>query len=121
MFETRMASVLSVAMGGLALVLAAIGLYGLLAFVVAQRTREIGIRMALGANREHIAGLVVKRLAGLVSAGVLLGAFLAWAGVHLLASHDINLSHTPIWLFAAAGLPARRAAKVDPMVALRYE
>jgi putative ABC transport system permease protein len=133
MFESRMSSALSVAMGGLALVLAAIGLYGLLAFVVTQRTHEIGIRMALGATREHIAGLVARRLAGLVSAGMLGGAFLAWAGVHLLASRDLNLAHTPVWLFlaaatlllivmvAAAGLPARRAAKVDPMVALRYE
>jgi putative ABC transport system permease protein len=133
MFETRMASTLSVALGGLALVLSAIGLYGLLAFVVTQRTREIGIRIALGADREHIAGLVVKRLAGLVSAGLVVGVFLAWPGFHLLASHDANLAHTPIWLFsslallllivmlAAAALPAHRASRVDPMVALRYE
>jgi len=133
MFETTMASALSIAMGGLALVLAAIGLYGVLAFVVTQRTREIGIRIALGANREHIAGLVAKRLAGLVSSGLFLGALLAWAGVHLLASHDVTVAHTPVWLFsavavlllvamfAAAAIPARRAARVDPMVALRYE
>ncbi|MBZ5654980.1 MAG: ABC transporter permease [Acidobacteriia bacterium] len=131
--ETRMASGLSVAMGGLALLLAAIGLYGLLAFIVTQRTREIGIRMALGANREQIARVVAKRLARLVSAGILLGGLLAWAGVHVLATRDANLADTPIWLFSAvtallltvmflaAVLPARRAARVDPMVALRYE
>jgi len=133
MFETRMASTLSVAMGWLALTLAAIGIYGLLAFVVTQRTREIGVRIALGAKREHIVGFIATRLVWLVSAGILLGTLLAWAGVHLLASRDSNLSHTPIWLFsvstallllvifAAAALPARRATKIDPMVALRYE
>ena len=133
MFETRIASVLSVVMGWLALTLAAIGFYGLLAFVVTQRTREIGVRIALGATREHILSFVAMRFAWLVSAGILLGMLLAWAGIRLLASHDSNLAHTPIWLFsvttvllllvivAAAALPTRRAAKVDPMVALRYE
>ena len=132
-YETRMASALSVVMGGLALVLAAIGLYGVLAFVVTQRTREIGIRMALGADREHIAGLVGKQVVWILAAGLTAGAFLAWAGVHLLANRDANLAHTPLWLFGSAGallllvmllaaaLPARRAANVDPMVALRYE
>jgi len=132
-FENRIASTLSITMGGLALVLAAIGLYGLLAFVVAQRTREIGIRMALGASREHIGTLIARRLSVLVAVGIGVGALLAWMGVRTLASHDASLAHTPIWLlmaitallltvmFGAAAVPARRATKVDPMVALRYE
>jgi ABC-type antimicrobial peptide transport system permease subunit len=110
-----------------------VGLYGVISYIVSRRRNEIGIRMALGANRERIAGLVARRLAWIVSTGILIGVCLVWAGIHLLASHDASLAHTPIWLLsamtlllltvmvAAAAIPARRAAKVDPMVALRYE
>jgi putative ABC transport system permease protein len=91
-------------MGGLALALAAIGLYSLLAFVVTQRTHEIGIRMALGAGRQHIFGLVAKQVGWPVLAGLCAGSVLGWAGLRMLASRDGSLAHTPLWLFAMTGI-----------------
>jgi putative ABC transport system permease protein len=132
-FEKQMVSTLSIVMGGLALVLAAIGLYSLLAFVVTQRTHEIGIRMALGAHRYHVFGLVAKRVGWLLLAGLGAGSLAGWAGLRILASRDASLAHPPVWLFGvtgmvlmglmllAAALPARRAASIDPMQALRSE
>ena len=132
-FEQQMVSTLSIVMGGLALVLAAIGLYSLLAFVVTQRTHEIGIRMALGAHRHHVFGLVARRVGWLLLAGLGAGSLAGWAGLRILASRDANLAHPPVWLFGitgivlmglmllAAALPARRAASIDPMRALRSE
>jgi ABC-type antimicrobial peptide transport system permease subunit len=132
-FEKQMVSTLSIVMGGLALVLAAIGLYSLLAFVVTQRTHEIGIRMALGAHRHHVFGLVAKRVGWLLLAGLGAGSLAGWAGLRILASRDASLAYPPVWLFGitgvilmglmllAAALPARRAASIDPMRALRSE
>jgi predicted permease len=132
-FEQQMVSTLSIVMGGLALFLAAIGLYSLLAFVVTQRTHEIGIRMALGAHRRHVFGLVAKRVGGILLAGLGAGSLAGWAGLRFLASRDASLAHAPAWLFGipgvvlvglmllAAALPARRAAAIDPMQALRSE
>jgi len=132
-FEQQMVSTLSIVMGGLALVLAAIGLYSLLAFLVTQRTHEIGIRMALGAHRHHVFGLVAKRVGWLLLAGLGAGSLAGWAGLRILASRDANLAHPPAWLLGltcllltglmllAAALPARRAASIDPMQALRSE
>jgi putative ABC transport system permease protein len=132
-FEKQMVSTLSIVMGGLALVLAAIGLYSLLAFVVTQRTHEIGIRMALGAHRHHVFGLVAKRVGWLLLAGLGAGSLAGWAGLRILASRDASLAYPPAWLFGitgvilmglmllAAALPARRAASIDPMQALRSE
>jgi putative ABC transport system permease protein len=132
-FEQQMVSTLSIVMGGLALVLAAIGLYSLLAFIVTQRTHEIGIRMALGAHRHHVFGLIAKRVGWLMVAGLGLGSLAGWAGLRVLASRDASLAHPPVWLFGitgivlmglmllAAALPARRAASIDPMRALRSE
>ena len=132
-FEQQMVSTLSIVMGGLALLLAAIGLYSLLAFVVTQRTHEIGIRMALGAHRHHVLGLVAKRVGWLLLAGLGAGSLSGWAGLRILASRDASLAHPPAWLFGitvmvlmglmvlAAALPARRAAAIDPMRALRSE
>ncbi len=132
-FEQQMVSTLSIVMGALALVLAAIGLYSLLAFVVTQRTHEIGIRMALGAHRRHVFELVAKRMGWLLLAGLGAGSLTGWAGLRILASRDATLARPPIWLFGmmglvlvglmflAAAIPARRAAAIDPMLALRSE
>jgi predicted permease len=117
----------------LALGLAAIGLYGLMAYSVGRRTNEIGIRMALGAQRRQVFFMVLRQSVGLVAVGVVAGLLAAMAATRLIASELYGLKPTdPLTLgFAtffmlavaalAAYLPARRATKVDPMVALRYE
>ena len=131
--QTRLMSLLTLSMGGLALMLAAIGLYGVLAFAVAQRTREIGIRIAMGADRGNISALVLRQVGALALAGVAAGSALAWISIRLLRQQDTALHSAPLWLYLLAGmllmtmmliagyLPARRAASVDPMEALRTE
>ncbi|MCC7132205.1 MAG: FtsX-like permease family protein [Gemmatimonadales bacterium] len=123
-------------LGGLGLValgLAALGLYGVLAFSVSQRTREIGIRMALGSVAGDIVRLVVRQAARLVLIGVLIGAVLALAVGNLLRSQLFGVQPADPLTFAAvvgllgavgllaAALPARRAARVDPVVTLKSE
>ena len=131
--EVRMVSVLSAALGGLALLLAALGLYGVMAFSVAQRTREIGIRMALGAPARNVQMLVVKQGMILVLIGLLIGVPLSIAVTQVMKSMLFGLSATDpatyggvacllaIVALLACWMPARRAAKVDPMIALRCE
>jgi predicted permease len=119
--------------GAAALFLCSIGLYGVLAFLVAQRTREIAIRIALGATRQGVLGLFLRQGMTLALAGVLTGLLAALVGGRLLAAMLYSVSPSdPVilalvaFVLAAACLlasyiPARRASKVDPMVALRYE
>jgi putative ABC transport system permease protein len=118
---------------GLAVTLAAIGIYGVLSYWVTQRRREIGIRMALGASRRDVVRLVARQGARLMILGMVLGLVLALALARLLASQLFNVSaYDPFTFFAVSGilgavaalsclLPAHRAARVDPLVALRYE
>ena len=118
---------------GLALMIASVGLYGLLSFAVAQRTREIGLRIALGAPQGNILALVLRRALLLVGIGLATGGVLAWFAVKLTSgyiygvhAHDA-LTFTAVVVvlaaasFLAAWLPARRAAAVDPIIALRTE
>ena len=117
----------------IALTLATVGIYGVMAFSVTQRTHEIGIRMALGAERRDVLGLIVREALRLMLAGSLLGVGGAWALTRSLTSflYDVRPTDPLTFLVVPAGLvavaivasyiPARRAAKVDPMVALRYE
>jgi predicted permease len=130
--QTLMARLLET-FAGLALMIASVGLYGLLSFVVAQRTREIGVRLALGASQPSIVRMVLRRASLLVGIGLAAGATLAWFAtafargyIYSVQVHD-GLTFSAVILvlaaasFLAAWLPARRAASVDPILALRSE
>jgi ABC-type antimicrobial peptide transport system permease subunit len=119
--------------GGLALLLASVGLFGLMSYSVARRTNEIGIRMALGAQRQDVLRLVMGEAMLLVAIGVAVGLGAAVAASGLVAKLLFGVLPTDasamllatgvmVLVSALAGyVPARRASKVDPMVALRYE
>jgi predicted permease len=132
-FIERITAQLSSFFGLLALVLACLGLYGLLSYEVTRRTREIGIRMAVGAQSHNVIRLVLAKAVGLIIAGAAVGIGIALGVTRFLASflYGVHVGD-PVTLAAVAGLltvvalaacyiPARRATRVDPLVALRYE
>src|SRR5262249_55277023 len=127
----RIAAALAASLGVVVLLLAAIGIYGVTSYSVNRRTREIGIRMALGADRRSVMRLVVRQGVVLTAAGVALGVVAAAAGAHLIRGWLLGVSAFDPVAFggaarllaavslAASYLPARRAMRVDPMIALR--
>jgi ABC-type antimicrobial peptide transport system permease subunit len=131
--ERRFIMTVLVAFGALSLVLAAIGVYGVLSFSVAQRTREIAVRLALGAERRRVLGMVVGRVLRVSAIAAVVGLLAARAVTRLMASllFEVSPDDPQTYLAAiavllgvaliAAYVPARRAASVDPMVALRSE
>ncbi|SPF56912.1 conserved membrane hypothetical protein [Candidatus Sulfopaludibacter sp. SbA4] len=129
----RMVAALSAAFGVLALALAAIGLYGIISYSVSRRTREIGIRMALGSSAGSVVWLTAREALALVAAGSVLGMgiamalsrFLAqyWFGASPVGASSLLISAAAMLLIAAiaAGVPAARACRIDPLLALRNE
>ena len=129
----RLIAMLSAGFGGLATVLAAVGLYGVMAFVVTRRTKEIGVRMALGARRRSVVWIVVKEVLLLLGIGLAVGVpaaialgRLVSAQLHGVKANDPWVAAIAVLLLSAiaafAGLvPARRASRIDPLLALRYE
>jgi predicted permease len=133
LLNDRIVATLSAAFGILATVLAVIGLYGVMAYTVARRTREIGVRMALGARPGDVIWLVMREVLTLVSAGIAIGLAASWGANRVISSQLYGVSaNDPLTIVAASGLlftvallagyvPARRATRVNPTLALRYE
>ena len=120
-------------LGTVALLLALLGIYGVTAFGVSQRTWEIGVRVALGAQRAHVLGLVLRQGVVQAAVGVTVGSLAAFAATRLIANLLYGVPPTDVVAFggaavalglaalAASWVPARRAAQVDPIIALRSE
>jgi putative ABC transport system permease protein len=129
----RFSMLLLTMFAGVAMLLAATGLYGVMSYSVAQRTKEIGIRMALGARRPNVLALIVKQGMALVFIGIAAGTLLSLGMTRLISGMLFGITATDPLTFAGVAallgavaflanyLPALRAASVDPMVALRYE
>ncbi len=115
------------------MILAGIGIYGVIAYSVTQRTREFGIRMALGAQRGQMLGMVLRQSLILVAVGLAIGVAAALAATRVMSTllygvgaNDSSIYLAVVFLLGGAALlasyiPARRAMRVDPMIALRYE
>ena len=133
LFIQRLLATLSTVFGGVSTLLAALGLYGVMAFMVARRTREIGIRMALGADTGSVVWMVMREVLVLAAAGVAIGVGAAWAATRLIQAQLFGIQATDLSTMAAAALgivavavlsgylPARRATTIDPVRALRWE
>jgi ABC-type antimicrobial peptide transport system permease subunit len=133
MAQPRLYTVLIVCFAGTAMLLAAIGLYGVLAYAVGQRTREIGIRLALGAHRGEVLRMVLAQAGRLSVIGVAAGLVAAGLVSRVLRAQLYEIEPTDIRTYVAVGagllivgllaswLPARRAARIDPMTALRQD
>ena len=131
--QDRVTAQLALVFGGVALALAAIGLYGVLSYAVARRTGEIAIRIALGAQPAGVIAMILRETVSLVIGGLVVGAGLAYAASRLIDSRLYGVAPqdpltlvlaTSLLLLVALGaayLPARKAARLDPMTALRQE
>jgi ABC-type antimicrobial peptide transport system permease subunit len=129
----RLVATLATMFGALAALLAAIGIYGLLAYAVTQRTREIGVRMALGAGPQVVGKMILSEVARLVGIGILIGLPLAFGlgkvvdsllfGVKIFEVVGVAIALVILGIVAlvAGYVPARRATRIAPMIALRYE
>jgi predicted permease len=133
LFPFRVAAIVLGSFGVLAIILAAIGIYGVMSYVVAGRTREVGVRIALGADRGNVLFLIMRQGMSLALIGLALGLLIAFGAARLLVTVLFGVSPADPLTFAAVSLllsmvaalacyiPARRATRVDPLVALRYE
>jgi putative ABC transport system permease protein len=131
--QRRLTLILLVSFAVLALLLATVGIYGVMSYSVRQRTHEVGIRMALGARPEQVLKLVLMQGMKLALVGVAMGLLAAWALTQVIESLLFEVSATDPLTFVAitalltfvalvaCWIPARRAASVDPMIALRHE
>lgn len=133
MQDTSYEAVLLGTMAGLALLLASVGTYGVMSYVVGQRTNEIGIRMALGARPVEIMGMIMRQVFSLVGAGIVVGFLAAMGGAYAMKSLLVGVAPFDLWTYlgvsalsaivalVACWVPVRRAMRVDPVLALRYE